>query len=186
VKKNVVGKAKEYAGSGGAMLLPCETEGVVAFFDLDRFHRFTMEHEDSCLYELLFQYYILVGEIVEKAGGTIIKFIGDAGLVFFPIESADACVHAMLALKSKGDRWLKKHGADCEAVVRIHAGSVMLGPLGTELDKRLDIVGRTVNAAACLPSSGFAMSESVFAKLKPQTKKLFTKRSLEVTFVPIK
>ena len=60
-----------------------EANLLVAFSDLTRFARFANDQPLAELFELLSDYYELAGDIVEGAGGRVIKFIGDAIVVVF-------------------------------------------------------------------------------------------------------
>ena len=51
-------------------------------------------------------YFALTGQIVGDAGGRLIKTLGDAGLVAFPAEAADAGVLALRSVQSAGREWL--------------------------------------------------------------------------------
>ncbi|MBT5873387.1 MAG: adenylate/guanylate cyclase domain-containing protein [Candidatus Latescibacteria bacterium] len=164
---------------------PQERELLVAFFDLTRFHHYCQNHSDLEITEMLDGYYELVGDIVEVAGGSVVKFIGDAGLLAFPDTDVNEGVVALKALKDTGDRWLKSHGVPCEAIIKAHFGSVQCARLGTRSDKRLDLMGLTVNTASLLSSRGIALTPQVFRKLDPATRKLFKKHTPPVTYIPV-
>jgi len=126
----------------------------------------------------------LVGDIVESAGGRVIKFIGDAGLVVFPEEKVDAGVLALRELQQRGDQWFADRDSPCRHVVKAHLGPAACGMVGTRTEKRFDVFGATVNTAALLKSRGFAMTPQVFRKLSPDTRKLFKKHTPPVTYIP--
>lgn len=79
---------------------------VVAFFDLTGFLRFSRSHTDEEVFHFFDLYYEFVGDMMAESGGTVIKFMGDAGLVVFPAAQADHAVGGLCALKTVGDRWL--------------------------------------------------------------------------------
>ena len=164
---------------------PTETEALVAFFDLTAFAKSVKNDSSHEVFDFLSDYYELVGEMIESAGGTIIKFIGDAGLVVFPSSKVNEGVIALKKVKDQGDAWLSQRNRASKTVVKIHYGPVTCGPLGTRTEKRLDIIGVTVNTAALLHSKGFAMSAQVFRKLNPDTRKLFKKHTLPITYIPV-
>lgn len=165
---------------------PQKQELLVAFFDLTRFLRFSQSHTDYEVVEMLSGYYELVGDIIDDAGGTVVKFIGDAGLLAFPAERAQQGVLALKHLKDTGDIWLCDHDASsCQAIIKAHFGPVICTQIGTRTDKRFDIFGETVCTAATLPSSGLALTAQVFRKLDTSTRKMFKKHTPPVTYIPV-
>ena len=71
-------------------------EGLVVISDLTGYAKFAARQTEEEIFHLLAAYYELVGDIVETAHGRVIKFMGDAALVFFDENAADAGVRAML------------------------------------------------------------------------------------------
>lgn len=168
-----------------AIKIPTEIESLVAFFDLTSFTQLAQQRSSLEVFQLLNEIYEFSGDIIEAAGGTVIKYIGDAGLVMFAKDNVDAGVIAMKQVQEQGDEWLKKRNIRSRIFVKIHYGPLIYGPLGSRTDKRVDIIGNTVNTAALLKTNGFAMSAQVFRKLAPSTRKLFKKHSLPITYIPV-
>ena len=164
---------------------PEELELVVSFFDLSYFARFFRTLSPADGFEFVSKYYEFVGDVIEKDGGIVIKFIGDAGLVAYPGDRADQAVRHLRELKDEGDEWLQSHGADCRHVIKAHVGPVMCGPIGTRREKRLDVLGETGNTAALLKSNGFAITPQLFRKLTADTRKLLKKHTPPVTYIPL-
>ena len=158
---------------------------VVAFFDLTGFLRFSRSHTDEEVYHFFDLYYELVGDLIVESGGTVIKFMGDAGLVVFPAGQADRAVESLCALKTVGDRWLSDQGAQCRQIIKAHVGPVVAGALGTRTAKGFDVIGETVNTAATLPSHGLALTAELFRKLSPGTRKRFKKHTPPVRYIPL-
>ena len=164
---------------------PLELELVVSFFDLTRFGRFARTLSSSTLFEFMSRYYEFVGDVIERDGGIVIKFVGDAGLVAYPGDKADTAVCHLKELKERGDEWLQSHGSECRHVIKAHYGPVMCGPLGTKREKRFDVFGETVMTAAVLNSIGLAITPQLFRKLKPDTRKLLKKHTPPITYIPV-
>lgn len=164
---------------------PTELEALVAFFDLTAFVKFSKDFSPQEIFGILSEFYEFTGEIIESAGGDIIKFIGDAGLVIFPDHKVDEGVIALKKLKDEGDAWLAGRKIASKNIIKIHYGPVICGPLGTRTDKRFDIIGLTVNTAALLRSNGFAMSAQVFRKLSSETRERFKKHTPPITYIPV-
>ena len=78
--------------------MPTEQELLVGFYDLAGYMRHAEKTEPQELLATMAGYFALTGQIVGDAGGRLIKTLGDAGLVAFPAEAADAGV---LALRSQ-------------------------------------------------------------------------------------
>jgi class 3 adenylate cyclase len=60
-----------------------ELKVLVGFFDLTNFARYT-GWDATEMMTFLSDYYEFTGDIIEEAGGTVEKFMGDAPLNIFP------------------------------------------------------------------------------------------------------
>lgn len=105
---------------------------------------------------VLDHYFDAVGEPIEREGGEILKFIGDAVLAVFPTRAGhgddDACARALRAADAAVDRVaaaserLQSEGGPGLAVgIALHLGDVFYGNVGTT--RRLDftVIGTAVN-----------------------------------------
>lgn len=167
------------------LTLPAEADLVVAFSDLTRFARVAQERTPADLLRFLSGYYESAADILEQGGGLVVKCMGDALLTLFPPDGADRAVEALLALQEEGDAALAAQGLPCRHVIKAHRGPVAVGRVGPRSDKRLDVFGRTVNAAATLPSRGVALTPPVFRSLGGETRRLFKKHTPPVTYIPV-
>ena len=159
---------------------PIKRELLIAFSDLTGFAAMARKQGDDLgLFGRMSEYFELVGDIIEGAGGQVIKFIGDAVLMVFPADAVDAGVRALAELKKRGDRWWAERGCDCQHVVQAHFGVVAMGYVGTRQDKRLDIFGDSVSVAATLRGGEFTVTREVFERLEAETRKLFRKHTPE-------
>ena len=165
---------------------PREMNMLVAFSDLTRFARFANSQPLAELFTMLSEYYELAGDVIESAGGRVVKFIGDAILIAFPEESASGGVQALLQLREAGDSWFAAAGSPCRHIIKCHVGPVCCGPIGTRSRKHFDIFGETVNTAATLRSHGFAMTPQVFRKLDASSRKLFKKHTPPVSYIDVR
>ena len=152
---------------------------VVAFLDLTQFAAQSARVEDAELAERVDGYYARVSQRVIAAGGYVVKFIGDGALVVFRREAADAAVQALLDVKAEVDDWLASIGWPCRLHIKIHVGDVIVGPF----DGRLDVIGREVNTAAMLDSTGVALSVPAFRALGPELRQRFKKHTPPVTYI---
>jgi class 3 adenylate cyclase len=80
---------------------------------------------------------------------------------------------------------MESRGIPCRHRIKAHFGAAVCGPIGTKTEKRFDVYGQSVNTAATLKSNGMAISPQVFRKLDPETRKLFKKHTLPVTYIPV-
>ena len=165
--------------------VPTEAELVVAFFDLSRFMRAFSRFTLQTAYAFMDEYYTFAGGLIERRGGLVVKFIGDAGLVVFPAAQASVAVRGLLDLQAEGDAWLLQRAVESKHVVKAHVGLVMCGPLGAPSARRFDVIGETVNQAAVMPSQGFAISPQLFRRLDDPTRKLFKKHTPPITYIPL-
>lgn len=134
------------------------TSAVIWMSDLRGFTTLSDQLEPSALLALLGDYFTVVVDAVRHEGGEVLKFIGDAVLAIFRIETTSmeaACEAAARAAQSvdrelvkvnhdrqnKGEH-LIKHG------VGLHCGTVNYGNVGSA--ERLDftVIGPAVNMAS--------------------------------------
>ena len=134
--------------------MPTEQELLIGFYDLSGYTRYAEHTEPQRLLDVMAGYFALTGQIVQDAGGRLIKTLGDAGLAAFPAEQADPAVRAVQALRSKGRDWLAQHDYKSNVVVKLHLGPVAIGKVGSPGEEIIDVYGKTVNVAATLPSAG--------------------------------
>ncbi len=163
--------------------VPTECELVIGFYDLTSFMRHADTAEPRELLGTMAGYFALTGGIIQDAGGKLIKTIGDAGLTAFPAELVDTAVRALQAVQSQGDPWLAAHGLKTRALVKLHLGPCALGRVGAPGSEVLDVYGKTVNVAATLPSTGFAMTPAVFRRLSPASRTAFKKHTPPVSYI---
>jgi adenylate cyclase len=162
-----------------------ETEVLVAFFDLTQFARFATSRTSREVFETLSAYFEFIGDVVAEGGGTVVKFIGDAGLLVYPAERVDTGVMSLRKLQEEGDAWLQRRGIPCRNVIKAHFGAVTCGPIGTRHEKSFEVYGETVNIAALLRSDGLAITPQVFRKLHKDTRRFFKKHTPPVTYIPV-
>lgn len=119
----------------------------------------TMEPER--VVRLLNHYLEEMTRIIERYGGTIDEFIGDAILVVFgaplPLDKAEAravsCAIAMLNAMPGINAWNTASGLpEVEMGIGIHSGEVVLGNIGSELRAKYGIVGATINLTSRVES----------------------------------
>jgi adenylate cyclase len=122
--------------------------------DLRGFTTLADTRQASDVVKVLDQYFDAVGGPIERHGGEILKFIGDAVLAVFPFgnDPTDACRRALLAAEQAIDALadvscaLVANGGPALALgVGLHTGEVFYGNIGAH--RRLDftVIGSAVN-----------------------------------------
>jgi adenylate cyclase len=154
---------------------------LIAFIDMAGFARAAETLDDDRLAEHVDRYYEHVGEHVERAGGMVVKWMGDGALIAFPPERGDDAVRALMALR---DELATQAWCGTSLVVRLHAGEVVCGPFGARGNKRFDLIGGEVNIAARLPTRNFAISAEAFRTLSAEGRALFKKHTPAITYIP--
>ena len=133
-------------------------EIAVLFVDI---RAFTNIAESKLPYDVVFllnRYFEAMGRSIEEAGGQIDKYIGDAVMALFGVESdaRQGCYAALAAAKQMGVRLSALNAAfanDLEEPLRIgigiHYGPAVVGEMGYGVSS-LTAVGDTVNTASRL------------------------------------
>jgi class 3 adenylate cyclase len=156
---------------------------LIVFLDLTRFAAQSQRVEDVELADTIDDYYEHVATAIHDAGGTTVKFIGDATLAVFPEDAVDAGAQMMLDLKESVDRMMTARGWECRLNAKAHFGSAIAGDFGSSGRKSFDVIGQAVNTAAVLQSSGVTLSTDAFRKLSPEMRKHFRKHTPPVTYI---
>jgi adenylate cyclase len=156
---------------------------LIVSMDLTLFAAQSDRTDDAELAETINNYYELIATAVDAAGGTVVKFIGDAALAVFPEHAVDAGVQMALELPASVDRFMAGHGWECRLRAKVHFGNAIAGQFGPEGNTHFDVIGRAVNAAAMLPSTGLALSAEAFEKLSPKLRSRFKQQGPPITYV---
>jgi adenylate cyclase len=144
---------------------PVRVPLLIVFVELTNFRAEVLGIDDLSLAGLLGSYYELVARTVSAAGGTVVKFIGDGALLVFPETSVDVGVRTLLRLRTVVDVFMTESECDCRLAAKVHFGVAVTGAFGPADDKRFDVLGSAVIAAAMLPSGRIALSSQAFDKL---------------------
>lgn len=151
---------------------------TVMFSDLRGFTRL-FEHLGAAEgFGVLNAYLGTVSPIIERNGGFVDKFIGDAIMALFPGE-ADGAVRAAVemasAVRALNGSGRLPPGIQLASGVGLHAGPVMLGAVGASDRLDLTAIGDTVNTASRIEGLTSALgapvliSEAVRDRLRAST-----------------
>ena len=133
---------------------------VIAFTDFSHFKKVSTRVSDAEIADTMDDYYRLATELVEKAKGRVVKFIGDSAVLVFPGDNPDHALKAILTLRTESDRFMVDRDWECRFGAKLHLGDVIAGDFGPKGSKRYDVMGREVNATAMLSGSGLVLSEA--------------------------
>ena len=118
-----------------------------------------------------------VSEVTDR-GGTVIKFLGDAGLAVFESEDVAKAVECARALAGPHPEPRMSAG------VRVHVATVAYGRLGPPEHNPVDVVGPGVNALFMMRGShGIRISRAVWNALAPEARGAFEEEGDPPTYV---
>ena len=102
--------------------------------------------------DLLNEFFRVVVDTVNRHGGFVNKFQGDAALAIFgaPIEHPDASGAALAASRELHDELLNVLGSDMEFGIGVSAGRAIAGHIGAQARFEYTVIGDPVNEAARL------------------------------------
>jgi adenylate cyclase len=159
-------------------------EAVIWYCDLRGFTRASDSLPRDTIVALLNDYFGEMGAAVSKAGGEILKFMGDAMLAIFPIGDpslrSEAAARAVKAAREAHDAIARvnqertKSGAlPIKFGLALHIGEVMFGNIGASARLDFTVIGPAVNHAARLEKLCSAIDRQIvlsaaLASLLPQ------------------
>jgi class 3 adenylate cyclase/nitrite reductase/ring-hydroxylating ferredoxin subunit len=105
---------------------------------------------------LLNRYFVQAGEIIERNGGYIDKFIGDGMMALFgvdgqtdaPLRAVNAALQILAAIDRMKPFMKAMYGVDFDIRIGLHHGEAVLGSIGSLGHERLTAIGDVVNAAS--------------------------------------
>ncbi len=137
-------------------LPPTSTTATILFSDIEGFTQLTEEVGPVRIVSILNSYFSIVVEVMEKYGGVVTQFQGDAVLVTFnvPIQSDD---HAEKALQAalETEQILKNRtfeGVHLKSRFGINTGNVVAGAVGARGRLNYTVHGDAVNLASRIES----------------------------------
>jgi len=187
--------ADKLLAGGDEILGGLSTTATVLFSDIRGFTTLTEELGPQGTVSFLNEYFTLMVDCIQREGGMLDKFIGDAVMAAFGIPIAhaddeDRAMRAAVAMITELFAWNEKRGARGQKPVDMGIGLntdlIVSGNIGSP--KRMDytVIGDGVNLAARLESAckqygaRILVSENTFRKLRG------TYRSREVDRVIVK
>ncbi len=144
---------------------------TVLFADLSGFTELSERTDPEEIRSMVDRCMRVMGEVVERFGGSVDKVIGDALMAVFgaPVAHEDDPTRAVRAALEIQSRAVDNAEDFCGLCVRvgINTGEVIFGPIGPEGRRELTVMGDTVNTAARLqasaPAAGVLVGEETHA-----------------------
>jgi adenylate cyclase len=148
---------EKYARHGKTAVLGGSRRDVVILFsDLREFTHLSETLPPEVLIEVLNGYFQEMVEAIQRHGGLVDKFIGDAVLAVFGLtegqeDPAVSAVSAGLEMRRRLEAYnakLAERGIHLSAGIGIHAGEAVAGYLGSTDRLEFTVIGHTVNVAS--------------------------------------
>ena len=182
--------AKAILGDGGARLGGEQREATILFTDLRDYTTLSEKVSPEQMVALLNEYFSMVVQVIDRHGGFVNKFIGDAAMAVFGLDgspaSCDAAVRAALEIRERlvvlNQTFLAKGWPEIANGIGIHHGVLIAGNIGSAERLEYTVIGDTVNTASRLESltkslgSFVAVSSVVHARLSPDVARALAPR----------
>ena len=134
-------------------------ELTVYFSDIRGFTSFSEQMDPESLVELLNDYLSTLTEVVERHGGYVDKYIGDALMAVWgaPVPTADHALRACAAavemrdlVASRRAAWKERFGVEIAAGAGVNTGPMIAGNVGSRRKTNYTVLGDAVNLASRL------------------------------------
>ena len=135
---------------------------TVIFADLSGSTALASRRDPEETREILRSYFTKLGRRIQRFGGTIDKYIGDAVMAVFgaPVaheDDAERALAAALAMRDAVDELNRElgatHGFECAVRIGVNTGEVVAGTIAGEIQAAYTVVGDTVNTAQRLEAA---------------------------------
>lgn len=148
-------------------LAPRQHEATILFTDIAGFTGISESKTPPQLLDLLREYFAMVVSVVERRGGHVDNFIGDAIIAVFNIDGLQVD-HAARALAAAREiaaltRTRRFGGELLTTRVGLHSGPVASGEVGSDTRRGHSVFGDTVNVASRLESENKRFGTTVLA-----------------------
>jgi len=141
------------------MTEPKQCKMIVGLIDINGFAKACERKSDLDMFNMLNDFYNLVGNVIGKTDGTIVKFMGDSALIMFPEDKAKQAVVSLREVSSSVENIWKEYDEICKVRLKVHVGPVVVGAMGPE--GRLDVIGKTLNQLFLMYRDGPELSNEL-------------------------
>ncbi|MDH3666725.1 MAG: 2Fe-2S iron-sulfur cluster-binding protein [Paracoccaceae bacterium] len=157
-------------------------EVAVLFSDIAGFTAISETLSPYDVMYLLNRFFVEIGDVVERDGGYIDKFVGDGMMAIFGIDDQPRAplraIRAALRILDVADRvkpfFHSMYGIEFEIRVGLHYGEAVIGSIGSVGHERLTAIGDIVNVASRIEAANkdagtrFLISEALHAQVAGQ------------------
>jgi len=189
------GIADRLIEAGGEALGGHSVEATVLFADIRSFTTHSEKLGPQGTVAMLNEYFTLMVECIQREGGMLDKFIGDAIMAGFGVpvahdDDVDRSVRAAIAMIRELQRWNAQRASEGRAPIDIGIGLntdfVVSGNIGSK--KRMDytMIGDGVNLASRLESACKQYGSHILASEHTYEKLRGTYRAREIDLVVVK
>ncbi len=166
-------------------------EAAILFSDIRDFTTLSENSSPEEITEMLNEYFTWWDSEVERYGGIIDKYIGDAVMVIFGLDSVESacsqavnCAISMYSSLEKLKARLKSQDLPViqDIGIGINFGKVIIGDIGSKNRRNFTVIGDTVNVASRLETltkkvqTPIVVSSYVMEQLDPADRELFIPR----------
>ena len=161
---------------GGGHIKPTQVEATILFCDIESFTKLTESLGPIKIVEVLNSYFSAMVEILERHGGVVTQFQGDAILATFNVPIANVA-HANDAIAAAAAMLAQVRsqpfaGENLAIRIGINTGTVVAGAIGAEGRLNYTVHGDAVNLAARLESMNKVYATQIL--VAEDTKRLAT------------
>nr|HEX4313677.1 adenylate/guanylate cyclase domain-containing protein [Kofleriaceae bacterium] len=129
---------------------------AVLFSDIRGFTKMSEHMTPAEVFELLNVYLARMGAAIDRAGGFVDKYIGDAIMALFDDAHTDALLHAVIGMRAALAELNRERAADgkppVETGIGAHGGDVVMGTIGFASKIESTVIGDPVNVASRVES----------------------------------
>jgi len=176
-------RIRDYLLTNDQMLGGKTVEATILFSDLRDFTKLSENRSPTEVLHILNRYFQEMSNAVERHGGFINKFIGDAILAIFgtpmplehPVNTAiDTATTMAKNLSSLNKEFLNEGLPTLRMGIGIHVGQVLAGNIGSLSRMEYTVIGDTVNIASRVEGlckgtgKDLLITEACFQKLDPE------------------
>ena len=154
-----------------------ERRRVIAVVDLAGFTRAVAGLDAMALARLVHAFYAQAAASVERHGGTVVKFVGDACLAVFDEERAPDVVDCVQALGDEVEALGREHGVGIGLGANVHLATVVEGEFGTGASASFDVISQgVIHVFRMGAGPGVRISEPVYRRLPNDRRTPWKKR----------
>src|SRR6185295_8165401 len=129
-----------------------ETELVFAISSVAGSTAACATHGNIAALAMSSKYYELGFSLTKKAGGKVVKVLGDGMLMSFPVDRAKEAVAVLKELQNQGTEMWQAYDARCRVQVKASYGRLLVTKVGPPGDERDDLFGHALNMLFKLPA----------------------------------